>query len=272
MSNPYLNLWHAKNTGSYVSVDWLTYAVTFSNEADDNGWAAWGRYHNKGWSDAAISAVVGMQCWECGLNPWRWQNDTVVSSNDYTGRYVDTTHGYGLPQFTPQAWYSDPEGYYQSIGLTLPTAWANFFNNNTEFRTSFGPHYSDIVGKVSDGDAQCLYIDFVCSNNFGLYFRANSHYVYGYMPFADFKTAVLGTTYNSGDNNSDYPSYTITMESLIYQWLNNFGRGVAENPASTAVRLNSANYLYHLYTGTNPPPLRRRKMPLWMMLKPIYLP
>lgn len=285
MSNPYLSYWKAKNTGSYASWSWdaQSQSITqYSIDADgtSNAWAAWGCYNDLGWSDAAISAVVGMQCWESGLNPWRWQSDTMISVSDYAGRYVQTTHGYGLPQFTPEACYSDPAGY----GSNQPLV--NFFNTNTDFRANFAPNYSDQSGRFSDGEAQCLYINAECSlSGAGVYFRRLSggnpmYYEYGYMPFQDFKNAVLGTQYTSADSTAvcRYKTYTITLDILIYQWLNNYGRGAAETAQSTAVRSTFAAYLYQLYTGTTPPvpptppTPTTRKMPFWMLALPnIYL-
>ena len=280
----FLSLWHGVQDPSY-SYSWTTWDsqgnVTFAQQAIDNAWAAWYRYNMNGWSDAAIAAVVGMQAWESGINPWRWQNNVTLAYTDTTGRYDDTingisnTHGYGLPQWTPQAVYSDPVGYFQRKGETIPSNWASFYSSS-DFQASFSPHYSDVVGNAKDGDAQCQLINFLGQQSY-FYFRRGGtqnprHYTYGYMPFADFKTANIGDYYSSGDTNSDYPNYYITLDILIYQWLNNFGRGASETPMSTAVRLSAATQLYTLYTGS-PPPVpptpRRRKMPLWMMLRPM---
>ena len=279
MSNPYLSLWKAKNTGSYVTWTWNSVNNTLTsynidNDGEDNAWAGWGCYNDMGWGDAAISAVLGMQCWESGLNPWRWQSDNVIASTDYAGRYQQTTHGYGLPQFTPQACYSDPSGYGSAQVLV------NFYNTDADFRANFAPNYSDVSGRPSDGEAQCRYIDAECSlSGAGVYFRRRSggspmYYEYGYMPFSDFKTATLGQSYTSSDSATQcrYKTYTVTLDILIYQWLNNYGRGAAENNQSTAVRSYSAAVLYQMFTGNPPPPPippTRRKMPLWMMLKPI---
>ena len=287
----FLSLWHGVQDPSY-SYSWTTWDsqgnVTFTQEAIDNAWAAWYRYNMNGWSDAAIAAVVGMQAWESGLNPWRWQGNRTLASTDIALRYDDYPYpltpnvvndcGYGLPQWTPEATYSDPQGYFTRKNSFPPNwnLWLSFFNSS-EFQASLAPHYSDIVGDPKDGDAQCQLINFLASNPVGYYFRRGGtqnplHYTYGYMPSADFKTANIGDYYSSGDTNSDYPNYYITLDILIYQWLNNFGRGASETPMSTAVRLSAATQLYTLYTGS-PPPVpptpRRRKMPLWMMLRPM---
>ena len=291
----YVNLWHAVQdpSYSYSYVSWVGNPqapnfgeVTFTPEALDNAWAAWYRYTACGWGDAAISAVVGMQVWESGLNPWRWQGNNTIAYTDITNRYEDypnpstptvpNTHGYGLSQWTPEATYSDPEGYFQQPGKSYPpnwTQWKNFFDNDPDFRASFAPHYSDVMGRASDGDAQCLMTNFVASHSVGYYFRRPGRtYTWGYMPFADFKTAVLGSYYQSGDTNSANSDYYITLDILIYQWLENYGRGAAETAESTAVRSHAASQLYTIYTGTTPPTPptpRRRKMPFWMLLRPI---
>lgn len=292
----YLTLWHAVQdpTYSYSYVSWDGQGnVTLTQEAKDNAWAAWYRYNSEGWSDAAIAAVVGMQAYESGINPWRWQGNRTLASTDTVLRYDDYPYpsdptrvndcGYGMAQWTPQATYSDPEGYFTRKGSFPPNwnLWRDFFNSPM-FQASFAPHYTDIMGDPKDGDAQCQLTNFVCSNSVGYYFRRGGsqnprHYTYGYMPFSDFKSAILGQTYTSPDSATicDYQSYTITLSVLIYQWLNNFGRGAAETPTSEAVRLSAATQLYTMYTGTTPPvppTPTTRKMPFWMLALPnIYL-
>ena len=278
MSNPYVNLWHGKPTGKYFAYAWDGSSITsfaFTQEGIDNAWAAYGCYTDKGWSAAAIAAVVGMQCWESGLNPWRWQSDNVIAMTS-SDRY-NTLIGYGLPQFTPQAQYSDPATVFAG-NLSQYQYLIDYFNNDAEFRRYFAPNYSDHTGRPSDGEAQCLYVNRQCTGS-GFYFRriqngSPMHYTFGYMPFSDFSTASIGTIYTSPRDTApadcDVDTYAITLDILIYQWVNNFGRGVSETPESTALRSRAANELYTLYTGTPPipPPVIRRKMPLWMMLRP----
>lgn len=240
----YLALWHAKNTGSYVT--WNNGRVTsLSNDVKDNIDAAAWRLRSLGWSDAAIATLLGVDCWESGLNPWRWQSDRVLSSTDTSGQ-LSTIHGYGLSQFTPFDVYKNPLKYH---------SWAQgiqTFLESEEYQNSYGPNFSDQAGKSTDGDAQLQLINFTCVYGRGNYFkRPNTTYTYGYMPYADFKNIRIGDNYVSGDSSATYSTYTVTFEALIYQWLNNFGRGAAENTESTSVRLTGAQLIYeYLQSGT----------------------
>ena len=74
--------WHAKPSGGYSlgSSDWI-----------DN----WNEIISMlSWTDEAKAGMGGNMQHESGMNPWRWQGDSV-----------NTHGGYGLPQFTPASDY-----------------------------------------------------------------------------------------------------------------------------------------------------------------------
>lgn len=81
--------WHAKPSGAYA---------LGTTEATDNINA----YYNYFINHTTKNNIVGQLCnvnSESGLNPWRWQGDTVSYSN-----------GYGLYQYTPASGYIDLTG------------------------------------------------------------------------------------------------------------------------------------------------------------------
>lgn len=91
-----------------------------------------------GWSLGAIAALAGNSEYEGGLNPWRWENDDVLSYGD---PLIDTSYsqGYGLFQFTPA-------GKYIS-------------DSRAQALTGYGPNYDDVTGSQNDGTAQLLFVN-----------------------------------------------------------------------------------------------------------------
>lgn len=110
--------WHNKNTGAY-SRD--------SVEAQENAMKIVEILAPHGWTINAIAGILGNIEAESGLNPWRWQNDTVSMSL-----------GYGLFQYTPANHY---------IGDSLADDMAGY-----------QPNYPMGVGGQDDGTAQLLYM------------------------------------------------------------------------------------------------------------------
>ena len=78
---------YAKPSGGYL---------INSLEGTANIKACYDYLHNNGYSDNAIIGILGNVVAESGLNPWRWQSDTVNYYN-----------GYGLFQYTPASDYID---------------------------------------------------------------------------------------------------------------------------------------------------------------------
>ena len=93
--------WHAKPAGGYSlgSADWI-----------DN----WNEIiFMLSWTDEAKAGMGGNLQHESGMNPWRWQSDTV-----------NTSAGYGLPQFTPASGYLALSGVTPNMSTSQITAGA----------------------------------------------------------------------------------------------------------------------------------------------------
>lgn len=82
--------WHAKPSGNYP---------VGSTENIENAQmiASWCR--SQGWQDGAIIGILGNIMGESGMNPWRYQSDSLSGA------------GYGLFQYTPKSGYLDAGGY-----------------------------------------------------------------------------------------------------------------------------------------------------------------
>lgn len=101
--------WNAKPSGSYAvnSTEWTA-----------NVWAFWEVCERLGYSKEACSGMIGNSQGEGGMNPWRWQSDTVSYSA-----------GYGLFQYTPASGYLDNYGktssyYAPNLSTTTTTTGA----------------------------------------------------------------------------------------------------------------------------------------------------
>lgn len=82
--------WNAKPRGAYA---------VGSDEWTANVWAFWEVCQKLGYSKEACAGMAGNSQGEGGMNPWRWQSDTVNMSA-----------GYGLFQYTPASGYIDNYG------------------------------------------------------------------------------------------------------------------------------------------------------------------
>lgn len=219
--------WSAKETGPFIT--WDSNLNVISNaEADGNIISAWLVYQELGWSMEAVAAVLGVQCYESGLNPWRWQSDQVLSSTDTVGQ-ASTVHGYGLNQFTPFNTYKQgAQGYFPS----------------------YAPHFSDVAGSPDDGDSQCRFVHKACTQ-LGYYFKWSwgDYSVYPYMDFETFHTT----------NVTDF-------ENLVTQWLQNYSRGIPEHNQSFEMRVAGAEYCYNLIRNYKPGGKTSKHWPLWMYL------
>lgn len=151
-----LIMWHAKSTGGYS---------IYSNEGIENALMIRNQMRGYGWTDNAISAVVGNICAEGGLNPWRWQSDIIVGPSDFWSNQ----HGYGLAGFTPAGKYiEDPDA---------------------QTYAGYAPNYLNHAGQPSDGAAQ---IEFIKENP--QYYQTHAAYP---MTFQDFSISTLSPAYLS---------------------------------------------------------------------------
>ncbi len=218
--------WHAKATGAYART---------STEAKDNAEMFYGVMYSLGWCLEAVCAALGNQSGESGYNPWRWGDDTVLANNS---QWIDTrepnpnppppnlNHAYGLFQ-------QDPAGKYlhRSYAQSLPT---------------YAPNYSNQQGQPHDGDAQCRYLHWICSDSSGGEWLPDASSTYG-MSFTDF--------YTNSQNK--------TVSFLVRTFFHCYERGTWDGD-----RITAAQY-WHNYLGgitpptpPTPPTPTHRKLPL----------
>lgn len=116
--------WHAKEIGGYLRT---------SQEAKDNCDMIRSMLENDGWTVNAISGVCGNIGSEGVYNPWRYENDVVLTRAQCD--YADT--GYGMLGYTPVS------KYIQVANETIP---------------GYDPHCLDVPGSPSDGEGQINFL------------------------------------------------------------------------------------------------------------------
>lgn len=122
--------WHVQVTGGYAQG---------STEANENALEICNILRGRGWSDNAISGVLGNMQYESGINPWRWESDDVLSITDTSTIATSTSHGYGLTQFTPAGKY--------------------IYSSYAQGYAEYAPNFSDHTGNATDGIAQTIFVD-----------------------------------------------------------------------------------------------------------------
>lgn len=149
--------WNAKATGGY-SFD--------SDEAKENATMMYRVLGNLGWTLQAICGLLGNVAVESSYNPWRWENDEVLSSTDQSIIETSTSHGYGLVQFTPA-------GKYIS-------------SSDAQLSQYYAPNFSDRPGNPNDGTSQLEFI-----NSHADYISTHDYPI----SYSDYKTSVLSADY-----------------------------------------------------------------------------
>lgn len=168
--------WHNQNVGAYARE---------STEAYDNAVMAWATMHARGWTLLAFSGMWGNVGSEGGYNPWRWQSDAVLSTNDTYYIENQTGHAYGLVQWDPASKY-----IYGGTGYA-----------------GFGPNFSNRPGAEYDGTAQMNFLDDTAVSS-GQYFP-NPNYPYQ-ISYDNYKAATID-------------QYSI--EWITRAWFHNYERG-----------------------------------------------
>jgi len=133
--------WHNKDYGAYSKTD---------PEAQENVMKMVEVLASLGFTVNAMAGLIGNIEVESGLNPWRWEGDSVSLSG-----------GYGLLQYTPATKY---------IG-----------NATAQGFSEYAPNYPVGSGGQDDGTAQLKFMD---STNASEYF-ATSSYPLSYAAFKD---------------------------------------------------------------------------------------
>lgn len=184
--------WHAKASGGYAFV---------STAARDNGRLIYQTLGSRGWTLHAVCGLLGNMGAESGYNPWRWQSDKIGSSGGSPWR----NKGYGFVQFTPASKYINAASAKVTPG--------------------YGPNFSNVEGRVTDGYAQLIFIDEHAD------YYATSAYPLNY---AEFKIS------------TESPAY------LASAWLYNYERP-ADPGATENTRRNMALAWYEYLSGEEPP-------------------
>lgn len=127
--------WHAQNRYGYSKT---------SPEGWDNIQLIYSNLVRNGFTDEAACGVLANIEQETGFNPWRWENDDILSTSDWTIIDASMVHGYGLCGWTPSGKY-------------LHDNWNNLGIYPSQYR-GYAPNYSDQPGNASDGHAQCQFI------------------------------------------------------------------------------------------------------------------
>lgn len=203
-----------------------------STEAAANMFEMKDYFSSQGWTDVAIAGMLGNVCAESGFNPWRWQNDVVSWASD---------QGYGLFQFTPQTYYIGGRG-------------TNF--------PAYSPNTSTSIvvagATPNDGLAQCQVVE-----------------TYHNDKFLDRRNRC---TYADLTNTYPYSSYKQLNDLWIATvgWLFNYEYPASRGQTVAETRYAFSTRCYEIITGSEPPtppvpphPTRLRKMPVWMMTRPL---
>lgn len=224
--------WHAKARGAYGRN---------SNEAKDNAEMFYGVMNSLGWSLEAVAAALGNQSGESGYNPWRWGSDNVLASNS---QWIDDREPNPNP---PPRWRNHAYGLFQQdpAGKYLHRPYAQSLS-------TYAPNYSNQAGQPHDGDAQCRYLHWICSDSGGGEWLPDASVTYG-MSFSDF--------YTNAKNKS--------VAFLVRTFFHCYERGTWDE-----VRITDANYWYEYLGGVTPPeppepptPTPSRKLPLFFYIR-----
>lgn len=133
--------WYAKPTGGYLMG---------SIEADANATEALNILMVEyGWTKAAACGMFGNIDFEGGWNPWRWENENILTqaaARAATGAY-SMRHGYGLIGWTPAKKFQFNNAESDNHVIYFP-------NYNQESFIGYGPNWSDVPGLATDGAAQ----------------------------------------------------------------------------------------------------------------------
>lgn len=97
--------WQAKPSGGYTIQ---------SAEGNDNVNEIWSLLSGRGYTQESAAGVCGNLASESGLNPWRWQGDSV-----------NVNLGYGLFQFTPASGYLALSGVSPNMSTSSTTPGAS---------------------------------------------------------------------------------------------------------------------------------------------------
>lgn len=221
--------WNAKPSGSY----------TFSTqEGKENVVEMNAFFNNNGFTLEAQAGIIGNSMAESGLNPWRWEGDSVNLSG-----------GYGLFQFTPASGYINGQTGLEYFAPNMST---------TSVTAGADPR---------DGEAQ-LYA--LVNDTLGKWVRTcwRPYWSIESHPNEYALRNKILTEYGDGAHLSlsDYKRITDVREAT-FAFL-----ACYEGPGNLILdpRVSNANIAYELLSGepVPPAPTKRKSMPVWMMIRP----
>jgi hypothetical protein len=222
--------WHAKPSGAYGynSVEGK------ENISEMNMF-----FNSRDYTLEAQAGIFGNVVGESGLNPWRWQSDTVNLSG-----------GYGLFQYTPARRYingaSQLDHYAPNLSVTEVTAGAS----------------------PEDGIAQCTAF---ADNTLSKWTTACWRPYWDKDTYAELYAVRTDILNIYGDGSRLTMSQFKSIDNVYYAtfaFLSCF-----EGPAvpNMNIRYEYASDIYTILTGETPippvPPTKRKKMPIWMLLR-----
>lgn len=224
--------WSAKPSGAY-GID--------SPEAQGNMTEFFSYFSTIGYTVEAVAGMLGNVYAESGLNPWRYQGDSLSGA------------GYGLFQFTPKSGWlsasaeiSSLDGYAPNRSVTSVTAGAD----------------------PRDGYAQ---IQAIGRDLLGKWTTACWRSYWDKTEYAELYQASRGIvdTYGSGGRlHQDEFAGINNLYDATFAFL-----ACYEGPAVPSIdrRYGYAQTAYEYLSGQEPPhppePVRRKGMPVWMMVR-----
>lgn len=184
--------------------DPMAFWYTNDIEAQDNAVEIYYVLHSLGFQYNAICGVLGNIGYESGYNPWKWQYNTYTTADILasTDTYLITNrtgHAYGLLQHDPASDY-----IYSPVARLL---------------SEYGPNFSDIPGKNTDGIAQLLNVEYYCIPTLGSWIPTT----YYTMSYNDFKVSNQSATYLALAWLYEYErgTYDVQRETNATFWYNN---------------------------------------------------
>lgn len=224
--------WNAKPLGSY----------TFdSSEGKENTREIASFLSSRGYTVSSQAGIAGNSFAESGLNPWRWQSDTV-----------NISAGYGLFQYTPASKYIDGASDVQHYAPNLSTTGIT------------------VGAQPTDAIAQLTVLD---SNILGTWVGTCWRSYWAPSDYPDLYEASQRILQTYGANGVLSLEQFKTINNV---WDSTFAfLACFEGPAvpNMDIRYSYASTAYIIITGFDPDPptptpTTPRKLPLWMMLRP----
>lgn len=202
-----------------------------SSDGQNNLWQMQHALSAAGYCDEAIAGVCANCYAESGLNPWRWQGDTV----NYGA-------GYGLFQFTPANGYIGPMSWVPGYAPNLSTSMIS-------------------GGRSSDGDAQmtCLINDYLskwvayCWRD---YWSATDYpYLWGC------RTRVVRDYGNGSSLTQAQFKQVNDLELATFAFMACYEGQLV--PSDFTARMENAANIYRILTGEDP----TKRIPIWLLFK-----